>query len=521
VLSATYSGGGLSYTQSFSYDSLNRLSTAAETTGSTTNWSQNDHYDQYGNRQIDYGGGSYNLTFSSTTNRITTSGFTYDSNGNLTNDTVHAYTFDAENKILKVDSTTAYAYDGEGHRVRKLLTGDNTRFVSGIGGQLVGEFDGSSGNLKKEYVSSITIEPTAVNSNGTQYPTGDNLGSPRVITNSSASVVGRHDYMPFGEDLGAGTGGRTTGMGFGGGSSDNNRKKFTGYERDTESGLDYAQARYYSNMQGRFTSVDPLASSATVVDPQTWNRYTYTSNDPVNLSDPSGMEVPKGPSDSRWLAGMRGGYMGEAEVFAGPITNGMHGEPTPQQQSHHLSVSERAHQNLSRTLEQQAMANSPFNSAVQRAAQTGAFDRISTITPCRDFFTGINPQAVSILNPDSGSVRSAVGSSYINEYGKKEKFLKDQAIVTISDADSSGGKAASGTINFNDHSYFFSGTLESGQSLLSVRGSTFGLTMGEIRQLMILHEDTHVVDTAGRYNDFGNSNRVLNLLIRTYCFPGR
>src|SRR6266446_6830614 len=96
IQSISYSGGGLSYTQSFTYDSLNRLSTAQENSGS--NWSQTNAYDRYGNRQIDYGGGSYNLSFSSTTNRITTSGFSYDSSGNLTNDGSHSYGFDADSK---------------------------------------------------------------------------------------------------------------------------------------------------------------------------------------------------------------------------------------------------------------------------------------------------------------------------------------------------------------------------------------------------------------------------------------
>jgi RHS repeat-associated protein len=288
VLSFSYNGGGLSYTQEFTYDTLNRLGTAIEKTGSTTNWSQTNAYDRYGNRQIDYGGGSYNLAFSSSTNRITTSGYSYDSSGNLTNDGSHSYGFDAERKIATVDNTTAYAYDGEARRVKKLV-GENTRFVYGIGGALIAEFDGSSGNLKKEYISGgITIEPTAVNSNGTQYPTGDHLGSPRAITNSSGSVVSRHDYMPFGEELGSGTGGRTTGMGFSNGG-DNNRKKFTGYERDTETGLDFAQARFYASANGRFTSPDPFSGSAIITDPQTFNRYQYCRNNPVNSTDPTGM----------------------------------------------------------------------------------------------------------------------------------------------------------------------------------------------------------------------------------------
>jgi len=296
IQSLSYSGGGLNYTQSFSYDSLNRLGTATETNGATTNWSETNGYDRYGNRWIDLGGGSQSLYFSTSTNRITSSGYSYDSSGNLTNDTIHTYGFNAEGRIKTVDSTTAYVYDGEGKRVRKLL-GENRRFIYGIGGELLAEYDGSSGNLKKEYVaaggSMITIEPTAVNSNGTQYAATDHLGSPRVITNSSASVVSRHDYMPFGTELGSGVGGRTTGMGFSV-SGDNNRKKFTGYERDSESGLDFAQARYFGASQGRFTSPDPFSGSATITNPQSFNRYSYVSNNPVNARDPSGLAAQSG-----------------------------------------------------------------------------------------------------------------------------------------------------------------------------------------------------------------------------------
>src|SRR5437868_2097676 len=84
---------------------------------------------------------------------------------------------------------------------------------------MIAEFSGSTGSLLKEYIYGAdgllaTIEPTAVNSNGTPYTTSDHLGSPRVVTNSGASVISRHDYMPFGEELGAGVGGRTTGMGY-------------------------------------------------------------------------------------------------------------------------------------------------------------------------------------------------------------------------------------------------------------------------------------------------------------------
>jgi RHS repeat-associated protein len=61
---------------------------------------------------------------------------------------------------------------------------------------------------------------------------------------------------------------------------------FTTYERDSESGNDYALARSYANGQGRFLAPDPL--EGVVGDPQSWNRYAYVENDPINLSDPSG-----------------------------------------------------------------------------------------------------------------------------------------------------------------------------------------------------------------------------------------
>jgi RHS repeat-associated protein len=299
VLSVTYNGGGLSYTQTFGYDALNRLTTSQENGGAS--WSQTNSYDRYGNRSI-VGGG---LSFNASSNRITS--WSYDASGNLLNDGLHGYTFDGEHKIKNVDGNAAYIYDGEGQRVKKTV-GENVRFVYGIGGKLVAEFDGSTGVLKKEYVYGAsglvaTIVPNAQSGSGTQYTTTDNLGSPRVVTNSSAVVVSRHDYMPFGDEFGSGIGGRTIGMGYS--VADGIRKKFTGYERDTETSLDYAQARYFSSAQGRFTSPDPLMASAKPVDPQSWNRYSYVGNNPMNFSDPSGMAArPGGRNISNWNGAM-------------------------------------------------------------------------------------------------------------------------------------------------------------------------------------------------------------------------
>ena len=60
--------------------------------------------------------------------------------------------------------------------------------------------------------------------------------------------------------------------------------------RDSESGLDYFGARFYSATQGRFTSADPLLASGEPNNPKTWNRYAYVLNNPIRLIDPNGLE---------------------------------------------------------------------------------------------------------------------------------------------------------------------------------------------------------------------------------------
>jgi RHS repeat-associated protein len=98
-------------------------------------------------------------------------------------------------------------------------------------------------------------------------------------------VKTRRDYLPFGEEL-QGLSGRTSALKYG--AADGLRQQFTSKERDSESGLDYFLARYYSSAQGRFTSVDPLSGKEYA--PQSWNRYVYTINNPLNYFDPDGLD---------------------------------------------------------------------------------------------------------------------------------------------------------------------------------------------------------------------------------------
>ena len=148
----------------------------------------------------------------------------------------------------------------------------------------------------------------------------DQLGTPRIILDQSGSLanVSRHDYLPFGEELFAGTGGRTTTQGYtisGAASADGARQKFTGYEADAETGLNFAQARYQSSTQGRFTSPDPFGGSMSPASPQSFNRYSYVGNNPVNRIDPSGLfDASDQVVSNRWAMSQSFGVAGEKGV---------------------------------------------------------------------------------------------------------------------------------------------------------------------------------------------------------------
>jgi len=310
VLSQTTTIPGLTLSQVYGYDALNRLETASENLGAS--WTQNFSYDRFGNRNFGAGttfpaqlNASNNPVINPNNNRIDTAAigqttYSYDGAGNLTHDAAgHSFGYDAENKLTTYDGGATnggatYSYDGDGRRVKKSVGGApivTTVFVYNVVGQLVAEYSDAS-------------PPT---SGGTTYLTGDTLGTPRVITGSNQELKTRHDYLPFGEELFAGSGGRTSGHGY---SSDKIRQKFTSKERDNETGQDYFINRYYSPQHGRFTSVDPYnivrevqitakQDGAKASDqlnsyinaPQEWNRYSYTLGNPLKYVDPTGERI--------------------------------------------------------------------------------------------------------------------------------------------------------------------------------------------------------------------------------------
>ena len=289
-----FSGLSQPFEQTYTYDDLNRLQSATEViTGQTTpTWKQTFLYDRYGNRRFD----AANTTTLAQNNNITNpnintsdnrfsagQNYSYDKDGNLTNDANgNQFLYDAENHQKEVKNAQnqtigLYLYDGEGKRVKKISSTETTIFVYDGGGQLTAE-----------YSTNVTPPAEAKIS----YLTSDHLGSPRIITDGLGKVIARHDYAAFGDE--SFTVQRTQTVGY---KPDNIRQDYTGYQKDDESGLEFAQARYYNTAHGRFTSVDPLTASANVKNPQTFNRYSYVLNSPYKFSDPLGL-LPEGHRSS-------------------------------------------------------------------------------------------------------------------------------------------------------------------------------------------------------------------------------
>ena len=96
----------------------------------------------------------------------------------------------------------------------------------------------------------------------------DWAGTARLVTDQNDNVVARHDYLPFGEEMPVGVDGRTSTGSWD--ATDLVTQKFTGKERDSESGLDYFGARYYGSALGRFSSPDN-GIDQDETDPQSWN----------------------------------------------------------------------------------------------------------------------------------------------------------------------------------------------------------------------------------------------------------
>jgi len=257
------------------YDDLARLISA----NCGTPWAQTFSYDSFGNLSKS-GSSSFSPVYgySGDPNKnqyIPYTGFTaaYDNNGNVAADPNNTYSWDADGRPITVDGVNL-TYDALGRMVEQnsgsvydeiAYTPTGAKLALMSGSTMVKAFIGLPAGAEAVYTSSGLA----------YYRHGDWLGSSRFASTTSRTMYSDTAYAPFGEHY-ATTG--TTDL------------SFTGQNQDTASGEYDFPARELGEVSGRWPSPDPAGMAAVNPgDPQTWNRYAYVRNSPLNLTDPTGL----------------------------------------------------------------------------------------------------------------------------------------------------------------------------------------------------------------------------------------
>lgn len=313
--------------QNFSYDRLSRLTFGETDTGQT----QTVRCDAFGNiTSMTTGGVFQSLSTSSTTNRLSLPGTSYDVAGNLTRLSIGGEVFEYEydgvsmmrSLISNTDQAKVFLYDANNERVAvfSCFTGAGSacasadqeilwtvRDLDGLVLRAWEERIGAGGWRWREdniFRGGLPLTTMLNDGNGGDAPRHlhlDHLGTPRQITNADGTQVAFHSYYPFGEEA---TDPNQDGV----------RLRFTSHERDQNGGgegtLDYMHARYESPRIGRFISVDPIVGNPRLA--QSWNRYSYVMGNPVNLVDLLGL-APKGVFGEEICVTATGAPCGSAE----------------------------------------------------------------------------------------------------------------------------------------------------------------------------------------------------------------
>jgi RHS repeat-associated protein len=195
---------------------------------------------------------------------------TSDANGNILNDGVAAYTWNARNQLISRGSTN-FQYDSYGRRTLN-TAGNNLLYEGWSAGQ---ELSGTT-PVANRILGGIDEFFNRADSTGSYSPITDALGTVLALTNSSGNITTQYGYDPYGNTTNSG--GIST-----------NVFQYTGRENDGN-GLYFYRGRYYIPNFGRFISEDPTGFRGGI------NVYSYAGNSPVNYSDPLGLaSVPAPP----------------------------------------------------------------------------------------------------------------------------------------------------------------------------------------------------------------------------------
>jgi RHS repeat-associated protein len=275
----------LAQSQTFTYDALNRLTSALGGYGNL-----GYTYDAVGNRLTEVRNSTTDTySYATTSNRLNSitrsagnRNFTYDNAGNPTQRTsddnkTHNNTFNNANRLssVNVNGTLAanYTYNPLGQRVIKTLAnGTKEIYHYDESGQLLSVTD-QNNNTQREYIYWGNQQVALINNNTIYYIHNDHLNTPQVVTNQSQQVVWMGNYEPFGKLAQ---------------NQSNNIEifsRFPGQYFDAETNLYYNYFRDYDPSIGRYIESDPIGLGGGI------NTYGYASQNPLSFYDQYGLFV--------------------------------------------------------------------------------------------------------------------------------------------------------------------------------------------------------------------------------------
>ncbi|HVQ38640.1 MAG TPA: RHS repeat-associated core domain-containing protein, partial [Pyrinomonadaceae bacterium] len=242
--------------------------------------------------------GHANLSYDTSSNRITTTGFAYDAAGNQVRALApgglvsQRFQYDAANRLVNVKTNdqnpaiiATYTYGSSNERLILEEGGVRTYYACDGSAEYTESGSSTTPQWTKTYIYLGARLLSTLTPNGpghsVQYHHPDRLGT-RLVTNAQDTNFFEQQTLPFGTALNESLApGATAGQ---------TNRRFTSYDRSVNTGLDYAINRHYDAQQGRFTQVDPIGMSASsMTNPQSLNMYGYVGNDPVNRTDPTGL----------------------------------------------------------------------------------------------------------------------------------------------------------------------------------------------------------------------------------------
>ena len=299
----------------YRYDEANRLVRASVYDPSGQRTQEDYTYDAFGNiTQIN----AYTIQVNANTNRLSSAG--YDESGNMTTWGGSTYTYDTGNQMVKQDGRWYFLYTLGGERIAtidwqgSIATREVDWTIRGPSNQVLSTFkltgEDQTGNWSREMdyiwmgrkLLGTEEDPGGPSSTIQHYHT-DHLGTIRLITDSAGNKISEHEYLPYGQELT---------------SAGNGVMKFTGHERDGDTGMDYMHARFYQEHLGRFMSAD-MARTPAGAGGRAWNRYAYTRGGPMTRSDRNGL------CDGTMVEG----YCIEGEFEEGIVTDACPGPSVP------------------------------------------------------------------------------------------------------------------------------------------------------------------------------------------------